>query len=205
MDINVTPMSNSSIQEDCRLYWNQGKFLHHRSHRRPFCELPPKIAKVLNQLVDGADVDVQFILQRANTPEPIHFATNVCAILYGPADIGGAIGDWLSECQLYLQLPYGCSHNVPYANPHRLNSGNVRVMTFDIDTESKANASLDLSYDLFAELSNEDNWEESPQPATILTPLHEHQKRALTFMLSRERGWDLTGERQDLWKVFFDL
>lgn len=205
MDINVTLTSNSSIQEDCPLSWNQGRFLHHKSQKRPLCELPPKIAKVLNRLVDSADVDVQFVLQRTNTPETVHFATNVCAILYGPADIGEAIGDWLSKCQLYLQLPYGCSHNVPYANPHRLNSGNARVMTFDINTDSKANGSMDFSYDLFADLENEDIWEESPQPAPILTPLHEHQKRALAFMLSRERGWDLTSERQDLWKTFVDL
>lgn len=64
---------------------------------------------------------------------------------------------------------------------------------------------LDISDDLFTDFENDHELEEAPQPDTISTHLHGHQKQALTFMLGREQGWDLTGEKQDLWKSFVDL
>lgn len=32
-----------------------------------------------------------------------------------------------------------------------------------------------------------------------------HQKQGLTFMLNREKGWDLHGSRTDVWRSYMDL
>jgi hypothetical protein len=61
-----------------------------------------------------------------------------------------------------------------------------RRMTFDIKIFCDANLQAkDPFVDVLMELECEEIFDESPQPTLISTPLHGHQKRALTFMLGR--------------------
>ena len=38
----------------------------------------------------------------------------------------------------------------------------------------------------------------------VTLTLHSHQRQALYYMLKRERGWDLDGEADDVWKAVQD-
>ncbi|KAJ8131633.1 hypothetical protein O1611_g1992 [Lasiodiplodia mahajangana] len=57
---------------------------------------------------------------------------------------------------------------------------------------------------IFSTLGNDETFEEEPQPTSMKTGLRSHQKRALTFLLGREKGWDLCGSRRDIWRSYID-
>ena len=40
--------------------------------------------------------------------------------IYGPPDLSDPVGEFASQCQLFLQDPVNCDRNVVYLNPHRM-------------------------------------------------------------------------------------
>jgi hypothetical protein len=217
MDILVESASFFDCRDDCVLSWSGETSLRDRATGQEILQLPQRMCQVLTTLSQNANVEAQFLLQpdengglsmserSSNEKEPQH-SSKLCVILYGPADIATEVGNWLDQCQLYLQLPQECDRNVRYLNPHCLSFGDDnQTMTFDLKNSSDLNTQAkDLFADVLMELDCEEPFDESPQPALISTPLHRHQKQALTFMLGREKGWDLTGSRRDLWRSYVD-
>jgi SWI/SNF-related matrix-associated actin-dependent regulator of chromatin subfamily A3 len=217
MDICVESTRIFDRRDDCVLSWSGETSLQDRATGQEILQLPQRMSQVLATLSQNANAEFQFLLQQDEHERPSMqkkpfrdgeppYTPKLCIILYGSADVATVVGDWLDQCQLYLQLPHGCDRNVRYLNPHCLSPGDEnRRMTFDIENFSDANLQAkDPFVDVLMELECEEIFDESPQPALISTPLHGHQKRALTFMLGRERGWDFTGSRRDLWRSYVD-
>src|SRR5271154_6720451 len=128
-------------------------------------------------------------------------------VLYGPEKVSADVGDFLQECEWYLQQPEGCDRNVRYVNPHCLSADDeAKVMTFELDTimAKTENESLNQDVDVLACLNSEQVFDEADQPPCVRTPLKSHQKQALSFMLAREQGWCLDGTRADVWKAHCD-
>jgi hypothetical protein len=121
-------------------------------------------------------------------------------VLYGPEKVSAEVGDFLQECEWYLQQPEGCDRNVRYVNPHCLSADDeAKVMTFELDTimAKTENENLNQDVDVLACLNSEQVFEEADQPLCVRTPLKSHQRQALSFMLAREQGWCLDGTRTD--------
>lgn len=175
------------------------------------------MSQILITLSQTAAVEFQFLFQKDNhrapsllkntfAAEPDENSHQISVILYGTEEIATDVGDWLDKCGLYLQLPQDCDRGVRYLNPHSLSFGDEnRIMTFDIENTSASNLQAEHCFaDVLIDQDPEEIFDESPQPAVISTHLLGHQKRALTFMLGRERGWDLGGSRRDLWRSYVD-
>lgn len=119
------------------------------------------------------------------------------------------VGDWLSSIKMYLQIPEAsdCDRDVPYMNPQSLDFDKEPILyTSQLRSHlSQSNAeSRQLGVGACFELYTDSILEEAPQPQAIGSTLHPHQKQALTFMIERERGWDFTGDKIDIWKSYQD-
>jgi SWI/SNF-related matrix-associated actin-dependent regulator of chromatin subfamily A3 len=144
MDICVESARIYDRRDDCALLWSGETSL------QEILQLSQRMSRVLTTLSQNANVEFQFLLQQDEHERPSMQETlrdreplrtsKLCVILYGSADVATMVGNWLDQCQLYLQLPHGCDRNVRYLNPHCLSSGDEnRRMTFDIQIFSDAN------------------------------------------------------------------
>ncbi|KAK2805068.1 hypothetical protein FQN50_006313 [Emmonsiellopsis sp. PD_5] len=162
---------------------------------------------ILSSLSEQQDVELQMVLsvsstgKRDNEGTPSEFP-RLSAIICGPLNMFDEIGEYLGENELFLQDPYGCERNVKYRNPQRLSGLDDGVpMTFDLAQPSAKHETLCSPVDLLQGFESCLDVIEVETPKALRTSLHKHQKQALGFMLRRERGWDLEGEKSDLWSV----
>ncbi|KAL7916577.1 SNF2 family N-terminal domain-containing protein [Trichoderma velutinum] len=125
--------------------------------------------------------------------------------VYGPWELFEQIGIWFQEYGAYLQDPRVCHMNVKYCNPHRLSSEDFESCLLLSQVVSHTNASSCLQDitegpELLDILSSNVDLEETPQPKAIRAILQSHQKKALTFLLRREKGWAFDGHQSDIWE-----
>ncbi|KAK1252229.1 hypothetical protein MKX08_003416, partial [Trichoderma sp. CBMAI-0020] len=125
--------------------------------------------------------------------------------VYGPLDLFEEIGIWFEDYGQYLQDPRACHHDVRYWNPHRLSSDDFescpllsQIISYTFETPFFQG--LTEESDPLNILSTHIDLEEATQPAAIKTALQSHQKKALTFLLRREKGWDFESDQPDIWK-----
>lgn len=178
-------------------------------------QLSKRIFKILKTLSDKAKTECEF-----------HSNKNTLSVnLYGPCFLAESAGEFLQKCRRYLQMPEQCGRDVQYLNPHCLTPVDTKpIMTsvFNNMTNCEVDEQDCEDSNIFAELGGEEEFEEAPQPETILTTLRRyaiqllslqtitdqsmssHQKQALTFLLGRERGWNLCGSRRDVWRSYTD-
>ncbi|KAL6900038.1 hypothetical protein GGI43DRAFT_406165 [Trichoderma evansii] len=138
---------------------------------------------------------------RSSTQVPCDLEITV----YGNSDLFEQIGIWFQAYGEYLQDPRACHHDVKYWNPHRLSSDDFE--SCPLLSQVISHALKSFSYqgitegpDLLDILSSNVDLEEAPQPAAIQTALQSHQKKALTFLLRRESGWDFDASQLDIWE-----
>ena len=151
-------------------------------------------------------------------------------ILYGPMDLFESIGDFLSQCSEYLQPPLRCDRNVLYYNPQSLGGrkGDPQ-MTFQLQGELSLSGveTMTQGVDPSAALETEDLNPEMEAPAAVKSSLYRytpsqktltsfwqcqipwliansHQKRALSFMLMKERSMRQFNKQQGRWTACFD-
>ena len=99
----------------------------------------------------------------------------LCTIIYGPFRIFDAVGDYVSQCRLYLQDPLYCNRDVPYRNPHLLSGldeGPPMASSFCRPRVPLEVEEMDSRPDLFALLRNEDPLPETDAPAALSTTLY---------------------------------
>lgn len=199
--------------------WNGQRYLQHAGTGRDIVGLSPHTLQLLRTLSESTSATFQFLVQeqerqgqkmpfkmasRALSVEPALFLS---IIIYGPLEMANDVGDWLNSMQMYLQTPEGCDRDVLYMNPHCLsfdeeaNTTTFQLAEFASLTEVK---DCETRSDPFAELYSDVMLDEAPQPDAIASVLHKHQRQALTFMLEREKGWDFTGSKSDIWKSHID-
>ena len=135
----------------------------------------------------------------------------ICAVLYGDPSFFERIGTFTARCGLFLQHPKRCNRNVPYRNPHclpRAKGGILYCQNLEGLLYGSDERKIELSrnpIDLFRDAKEHDALPEAVSPEGLQTRLHRHQRQALTFMMERERGWALQGERADIWKAEKDI
>ncbi|KAG6999602.1 hypothetical protein G7Y79_00033g067900 [Physcia stellaris] len=123
--------------------------------------------------------------------------------IYGPPELFETIGTFASHCKMFLQDPKYCDRNVEYCNPHRMPFDEV-CYTQSLPKPDPALPPSEIVIrqprDLFCDFELDENLAETSPPADVLkTTLQSHQKKALTFMLRRERGWCFDGNGQEMW------
>ena len=96
-------------------------------------------------------------------------------ILYGPKARADDVGAFMEACGYYLQEPSGCDRNVPYYNPQCLASleGDL-PMTFDV--QGRLSYGVDdftrETDPLLTNFETTEEFEETPTPEVLCTPLH---------------------------------
>ncbi|VUC30443.1 unnamed protein product [Clonostachys rosea] len=153
--------------------------------------------------------DIQFMFQTESIPwgkrtKATAFAS---AILYGPMLLADYLGDFIDQCGLTLQEPYGCDYNVPYLNPHYLGAlFQPRMMTYDIQRRRMSGLPKQAfsPNEFFAAFETQVHSEQNTPSALKTELLHvsfpadefaRHQRQALSFFIKREVG----GFPEDLW------
>ncbi len=157
------------------------------------------------------DLQLRLVMQKLHERGRVHSAKvknikldfSLHCIVYGPRCAYDNVEDFLEGCDIYLQDPQGCDRNVEYRNPQRLNGDkddapmtNDRVFSAcEVVQQDQHKSSIDTD----AWLTN-DYLQEADNPPALKTNLFQHQRQALHFMQEREKGWDLDGQRLDIWK-----
>lgn len=153
--------------------------------------------------------------------------------IYGSKEICETIGNFLTQCSEYLQTPLHCDRNVPYCNPQSLmREGKDLQMTFQLEGQHQFSQVEDMarSVDPSAALEIGDSNPEVEAPAAVRSSLYRyfsddiasgsfvsrpidriswlttvsHQKRALSFMLMRERGLRPPNKQTEHWRTVPD-
>ena len=112
--IQTTPMT---LVRDCTAVWDE------------IVDLDSRTSKILRTL----KADVAITLQTFTVPIYTENKTRrkgqkgetdigfvLCVNIYGPRDLADVVGDFASQCKLFLQDPQHCDRNVEYLNPHRM-------------------------------------------------------------------------------------
>ena len=110
-------------------------------------------------------------VKSAGSPALLH------AIIYGPLRCYNEVGDFLSECGLYLQDPVRCDRDVLYCNPHLLScSDEERVTTFQLNTiqDSCQIEESGAPQDLFELLRSEKLLPETEPSPFLVTKLYRY-------------------------------
>ncbi|KAJ9664498.1 hypothetical protein H2198_000149 [Neophaeococcomyces mojaviensis] len=207
VDSEVIPSCISGLR------WDQSCLTNESGGKIPLSE---RTVQILTSLFTQGGVHFDFNLEQTASSQSKSkqrvghhrsAALVLSAVLYGSRDAAEDIGDWLDSIELYLQTPTYSSLDVPYCNPHRTLDGTTistgrlinlqRAPQFPQFEPCSTN-----SFDIFTTRM----FEEAEQPSLIKSPLHNHQKQALTFMQGRECGWDFYNERGscDLWQCQSD-
>lgn len=160
-------------------------------------------------------------------------APTLSMILYGSMDMFESIGDFLSQCSEYLQPPLHCDRSVPYCNPQSLTGSDKNPrMTFQLQ-ENLSLPQVETvlrAADPSAVLETEDSFLETDVSAAVKSSLYRyvlvlspwyiqkvdwqcqsdllivssHQKRALSFMLMRERDVQPFNNQEEQWRAICD-
>jgi SWI/SNF-related matrix-associated actin-dependent regulator of chromatin subfamily A3 len=219
VDIEAVQVMNDLCYDVNKLLWVDEITLKSAATGAKTLKLSERTFDLMHQLAVHGGVTFQILQQQCATggihgPARIELrkaavspAVRLNVVLYGPKRVSTNVGDFLQECEQYLQQPEGCDRNVRYVNPHCLSADDeAEVMTFELGTimSKTENESLNQDVDVLAYLNSEEVLEEADQPLCVRTPLKSHQKEALSFMLAREQGWCLDGTRADVWKAYCD-
>ncbi|KIW10369.1 hypothetical protein PV08_11331 [Exophiala spinifera] len=201
------------------LLWDGARELQNPTDGTQLASLTPSTAQMLQTLSSKARTEFQFWLSsREHLADPerrgserssgmggVSINGNLSVILYGPKNMADPVAEWLDGLKMYLQVPWACDRDVPYINPHCLASGQEAVVYTSklpsdlvVEESEVRNGGEDPFFDLY----NTSIFDLAPQPSAIASKLHAHQRQALTFMIERENGWNLSGTRKDIWKSY---
>jgi SWI/SNF-related matrix-associated actin-dependent regulator of chromatin subfamily A3 len=138
---------------------------------------------VLSKLVNQNGIELQCRLntqdftmsrtRRDGLAKPSKIAITV--IVYGPMDLLDAVGDFLVQCELFLQDPVGCDRNVRYRNPQSLwGTDDSEIRMAQVETPT-INCNFDVfrnASDLLEGFEYEEELSEAEQPLSLQTVLH---------------------------------
>ncbi|KAF4975682.1 hypothetical protein FZEAL_7572 [Fusarium zealandicum] len=158
----------------------------------------------LLELFKAEYIDMDLVISSLESPGNTRAEKFVLqAILYGDRDLGDGLKDVVRGQNLYLQDPIGATRDVVYWNPQRYyNSPDTRTSHFwATPDEIQATENQILHQDSLAVFTSGEDLGETEASNHVRTALKPHQKQALSFMLSRERGWNLDRANADVWSL----
>ncbi|PSN67187.1 hypothetical protein BS50DRAFT_573926 [Corynespora cassiicola Philippines] len=197
LQVRLDSSSRFSSEGDCRV---SGMIL-------------PEHGQMIQGLLDESSIELRVLctldVEPSNMKSTPTYSVVPCLleiIVYGPFNLSEEIGEWFQQFEVYLQDPRVCLLDARYCNPQRLSSDNLSTCRFVSEIVTRYHSSVNLQDmaerpDLLDVISGQDNLEETAQPGVIRVQLHKHQKQALTFMLRRERGWDIEESNSDIWEL----
>ncbi|KAF7509219.1 hypothetical protein GJ744_008279 [Endocarpon pusillum] len=125
--------------------------------------------------------------------------------LYGPTRLAEDVGSFAEACGICLQDPEHCDRNVQYCNPQKLPRDDGAIFYTQslprIEFTFGVEEIIENPFDLLASTEEDDSFSDAPLPPGLRTMLYRHQRRGLSWMSTRERGWDFDGHGRDIWKV----
>ncbi|OAG44651.1 hypothetical protein AYO21_01141 [Fonsecaea monophora] len=173
-----------------------------------------QVASVCASLVEYHGVSLQISVRNDNgkdgssektsTPKktPRHQKDIIAnIIIYGPPALCESVGDYLSAAGFFLQHPTHCNQDVPYLNPHVLGFGEDNLQFTSELFPGEPQDETELDKNPLSNFYSSSEFEETAQPDGIATAMAPHQKKALTFMIERERGWNASN---DFWTTHID-
>ena len=143
------------------------------------------------------------------TTETIPCSINV----YAPRRLGRSIGHHLGQCNVFLNRPLGVDQGKEICNPHddaarrgnaRLSSGTGGKTGIQADNRTVEEATDAVSKMFDALSTTNENLEQMEPDPTIMTPLLEHQKQALHFLVEKEKPRSYANEdsmNSSLWRL----
>ncbi|CAD6565732.1 MAG: hypothetical protein ASARMPREDX12_006745 [Alectoria sarmentosa] len=184
--------------------------------------LNPRYSKLVRVLQNGESIELQALFvpptsrhdnprqsrNRGRKSERLQAQSpTLSIILYGSMHMFESTGDFLSQCSEYLQSPLRCDRNVLYCNPQSLAGRDEDPqMTFQlrVDLSLPQVETIARGADPSAMLETEDLYPETEASAAVKSSLYSHQKRALSFMLMRERVMQPLNKRKEQWRTLFN-
>ena len=175
----------------------------------------------LFELFQNNDIEMDMALSPPQTSAGGGEETPVLqVVIYGNRSLCHGIKLVLHGQGLYLQDPVGAVRDARYWNPQRyFNSPKARTSDF-WNNSSKVEAKDEpVNYgDNVSAFTTGDDLRPTDPVSCVRTPLKlyadhlgfhgffsntlvRHQKQALTFMLSREQGWNLGNPHADIWSL----
>ena len=131
--------------------------------------------------------------------------------VYGPRKYATAIGRHFGNMNIYFRSPMVPDPGIPICNPHEKtlpppfrtsDRGGRHLVDAGGRTVEESNQAVMKLFDHFA--SDAASLPLTEAPSTIITPLLEHQKQALTFLLKHERPRTFgtaEAENSSLWRL----
>jgi SWI/SNF-related matrix-associated actin-dependent regulator of chromatin subfamily A3 len=177
--------------------------------QKHYGKLPARISQIMETLSSSSSVQFEIVNQLDSSFAERSDADAGCQaniIVYGALEEALDIGDWLSQCDIYLQQPLGASQDVPYRNPQSLDFDDDKIVLTSelVPVPAGQDQEQEFVADIWSGLEDFQKLDEADQPPLIRTILHRHQKQALTFLQRRERGWDFVTSAPDIWKSYTD-
>jgi hypothetical protein len=170
----------------------------------PIGQLSQTASELLHELQEDDDIELQ--MRCRNTPDhgpmkKIVPTAQLLVIIYGEFERLEDIGDFCRESGIYLQDLIECNRTVEYRNSHRLSALDEDVSMTSIGPPAAPSHSefMSSSVKFLEGFENGESLPEMEDPPLLCTPLHKHQRQALSFMMAREQGWSLNNPMQDIW------
>jgi SNF2 family DNA or RNA helicase len=184
---------------------------------KTFGRISPELAVVLAPAMDGMPqlrTQARLINRRKKPNEwphqPCSEQLKMVVNIYGRKSDAEKIGKWFGQQNIWFRPPMAPELGIPICNPHATRQGVVpqhrdshgRNVVGDSRTVEEAAEAVSKLFDHFARDAVPLKPTEAPE--TIITPLLEHQKQALTFLLQHEKprkyGTD-EADNTSLWRI----
>lgn len=95
------------------------------------------------------------------------------AIIYGPLKLCESVGNYLTQCGIFLQDPMQNDRDAAYKNPHILSRTEEVVLISELAIESSGTQARDFdTQDLFSQLSKDDHLAFTEAPNAVITKLY---------------------------------
>jgi hypothetical protein len=158
--------------------------LRRQDNREIYGNIDERTSKILKTLRAQAGITLQLyspsrITQNvAKTTKGSTIQTtgpSLHVIIYGPAELFDAVGDFAAECGIYLQDPLYCDKTVQYRNPHLLSGLEEKpIMTHALCPKDDVSLQVEQTSplpDLFSLLNCDNSLPEASTPTAIQTEL----------------------------------
>ncbi|KAK3989021.1 SNF2 family N-terminal domain-containing protein [Cladorrhinum sp. PSN332] len=139
--------------------------------------------------------------KRGQTRKPTLWVT-----LHGPLDIADDLGKTLQDLEMYLQDPIHSRTRLPYHNPQLFGPKDTHSLADQLSHPDPTVAIESLSpSDLLAQFVSNEDLPETEGSSMLKTSLKIHQRRGLTFMTNKEKGWSMLPANCDVWSKELDV
>ncbi|KAK4221968.1 SNF2 family N-terminal domain-containing protein [Podospora fimiseda] len=154
---------------------------------------------------DGIDMELCLVPDQSTTHKRRQAPKSTLWVtLSGPLDIADDLGKTLQDLDLYLQDPIHSQMRLPYHNPQLFGPKDAHNLENETSSDPSITVEMLSPSNLLPEFVSNEDLEETEGSSILKTSLKSHQRRGLTFMTKRERGWNMLPNNCDVWSKELD-